>query len=36
MIEKVITLENVSLVDFLGTENINIKEVASAFPASKI
>lgn len=36
MVEKVITLENVSLIDFLGVENKNIKEVASAFPQSKI
>lgn len=36
MVEKVITLENISLVDFLGTEDQNIKEVASAFPKSKI
>ncbi|MGK7396951.1 MAG: PhoH family protein [Candidatus Cyclobacteriaceae bacterium M3_2C_046] len=36
MVEKIITLENVSLVDFLGVENKNIKEVASAFPKSKI
>lgn len=36
MVEKVITLENISLVDFLGVENINIKEVASAFPKTKI
>lgn len=36
MVEKVITLENVSLIDFLGIENKNIKEVASAFPKSKI
>ncbi|HHP7240854.1 MAG TPA: PhoH family protein [Cyclobacteriaceae bacterium] len=36
MVEKVITLENVSLVDFLGVENKNIKEIASAFPESKI
>lgn len=36
MVEKVITLENVSLLDFLGVENKNIKEVASAFPKSKI
>ena len=36
MVEKVITLENISLVDFLGVENKNIKEVASAFPRSKI
>ena len=36
MVEKVITLENVSLLDFLGVENKNINEVASAFPKSKI
>ena len=36
MLEKIITLENMSLVDFLGTENKNIKEIASAFPDSKI
>lgn len=36
MLEKVITLENISLVDFLGIENQNIKEIASAFPESKI
>lgn len=36
MVEKVITLENVSLVDFLGVENNNIKEVAAAFPSSRI
>lgn len=36
MIEKVIQLDNVSLVDFLGVENNNIKEVAAAFPKSKI
>jgi phosphate starvation-inducible PhoH-like protein len=36
LVEKVITLENISLIDFLGVENKNIKEVASAFPQSKI
>ncbi len=36
MVEKVITLENISLVDFLGIDNANIKEVASAFPKTKI
>ena len=36
MVEKVITLENVSLLDFLGVENKNINEVATAFPSSKI
>lgn len=36
MVEKIITLENVSLVDFLGVENNTIKQVAAAFPGSKI
>lgn len=36
MVEKIITLENVSLVDFLGVENNTIKLVAAAFPSSKI
>lgn len=36
MVEKVITLENVSLLDFLGSENENIRQIASAFPQSKI
>ncbi|MEM6737542.1 MAG: PhoH family protein [Bacteroidota bacterium] len=36
MLEKVIKLENVSLVDFLGVENQNIKALATAFPNSKI
>lgn len=36
LLEKVITLDNVSLVDFLGVENQNIKEIASAFPESKV
>lgn len=36
MLEKVITLENVSLVDFLGVENQNIKALSTAFPESKI
>jgi phosphate starvation-inducible PhoH-like protein len=36
LVEKVITLENVSLVDFLGVENRNIVELSSAFPKSKI
>jgi len=36
LVEKVITLENVSLLDFLGVDNDNIKEIASAFPESKI
>ncbi len=36
MVEKIITLENIQLVDFLGVENQNIKEIAAAFPDSKI
>jgi phosphate starvation-inducible PhoH-like protein len=36
LVEKVITLENVSLPEFLGVENRNIHEVAAAFPKSKI
>lgn len=36
MVEKIITLENVSLPDFLGLENQNIKRVAEAFPKSKV
>lgn len=36
MIEKTITLENISLVDFLGAENLHIKKLAAAFPTSKI
>ncbi|MEQ9402974.1 MAG: PhoH family protein [Cyclobacteriaceae bacterium] len=36
MLEKIITLENVSLVDFLGIENENIRALSDAFPDSKI
>lgn len=36
MIEKVINLEGVSLIDFLGVENENIRELALAFPKTKI
>jgi len=36
LVEKVITLENISLIDFLGVENKNINDVAAAFPKSKI
>lgn len=36
MVEKVITLDEISLVDFLGVENKNINEVAGAFPKTKI
>ncbi|SFG98192.1 phosphate starvation-inducible protein PhoH [Algoriphagus hitonicola] len=36
MVEKVITLENVPLTEFLGQANENIRQVAQAFPQSKI
>lgn len=36
MTEKVVTLENVSLIDFLGVENKNIQSLAEAFPKSRI
>lgn len=36
MIEKTITLDNVSLIDFLGIEDRNINELSAAFPKSKI
>jgi phosphate starvation-inducible PhoH-like protein len=36
MIEKTITLEDISLTDFLGVENKNITELAAAFPKSRI
>ena len=36
MIERTITLDNVSMVDFLGMENRNINELSSAFPKSRI
>ena len=36
MVEKTITLQDVSLIDFLGVENRVIREVATAFPKSKI
>jgi len=36
LVEKVITLENISLLDFLGSENENIRQIAAAFPQSKI
>lgn len=36
MIEKVVTLENISLLDFLGVENKNIDYLAAAFPKSRI
>jgi len=34
--EKSITLESISLIDFLGIENRNINELSAAFPKSKI
>ncbi len=36
MIEKSITLEHISLIDFLGLENKNINRLATAFPRSKV
>lgn len=36
MVEKVITLENIPLLDFLGSENENIRQISAAFPESKI
>lgn len=36
MIEKTVTLEHVSLPDFLGVENKNINKLSTAFPKSKI
>ncbi len=36
MIEKTVTLNNISLIDFLGVGNRNIDSLASAFPKSKI
>jgi len=36
LVEKVITLDNISLPDFLGIENKNIGFLAGAFPESKI
>jgi phosphate starvation-inducible PhoH-like protein len=36
LIEKTVTLDNISLIDFLGIENRNIAELASAFPRSRI
>ncbi|WPP52120.1 PhoH family protein [Catalinimonas niigatensis] len=36
MVEKTITLENISLLDFLGVENKNIKQISNAFPESRI
>ncbi|WP_338791039.1 PhoH family protein (plasmid) [Bernardetia sp. Wsw4-3y2] len=36
MVEKIIPLKDISLVDFLGVENRNIKEISLSFPNSKI
>jgi phosphate starvation-inducible PhoH-like protein len=36
LVEKIISLEDVSLVDFLGVENKVIKEISASFPKSKI
>ncbi len=36
MIEKVVTLENISLLDFLGLENKTIDTLSAAFPKSRI
>ncbi|MCK6618622.1 MAG: PhoH family protein [Cyclobacteriaceae bacterium] len=36
MIEKVVTLDNISLIDFLGVEDKTITSLATAFPKSKI
>ena len=36
MSELTITLETISLVDFLGVENQNIKKISSYFPETKI
>ncbi len=36
MIEKIITLDSIPLIDFLGIENKNINELAQAFPKSRI
>jgi phosphate starvation-inducible PhoH-like protein len=36
LVEKIITLENVSLVDFLGVDNQNVKAVTDSFPKTKI
>lgn len=36
MVEKIITLENVPLVEFLGEANENVRQLSAAFPQSKI
>lgn len=36
MIEKVVTLDNISMIDFLGIENKTIDTLSAAFPKSRI
>ncbi len=36
MVEKIITLDDVSLPDFLGIQNKNIRLISNAFPKSKV
>ena len=36
MVEKVINLDDIELVGFLGVENKNIQEIETAFPKTKI
>jgi phosphate starvation-inducible PhoH-like protein len=36
LIEKTVTLDNISLIDFLGVENKTIDSLAAAFPKSRI
>jgi phosphate starvation-inducible PhoH-like protein len=36
LIEKVVTLDNISLIDFLGVENKTIDTLSAAFPKSRI
>ncbi|UBM59560.1 PhoH family protein [Marinilongibacter aquaticus] len=36
MTEKVILLQGVSLIDFLGIQNANIKEIGKAYPSSRL
>jgi phosphate starvation-inducible protein PhoH and related proteins len=36
LIEKVVTLDNISMIDFLGLENKTIDTLSAAFPKSKI
>ena len=36
MVEKIINLDNIELVGFLGVKNKNIQEIETAFPKTKI